>query len=158
MKIQEGSFCFEMIFEKDNEQVLTDIYLQIDEESPVYREQLSLLTMEQFLELVTQLRQMCDRQQTQYSSAFSDSRLAVLVERQEDAIQFTWVIAPQVIITDATTAIGIDLLQLEQNVEERKENSTLPQQTVEVELELTETEFREILAQLEEDYHKLMVY
>lgn len=158
MKIQEGSFCFEMIFERNKQQVLADVYLRIDEVAPEYRDRVRLLTMAQFLEFITQLRQFYEEALEQYSSAFSESRLAVLVEKQEETIQLTWVIAPQTIITDATSAIGIDLLQLEQSAEVEVEKVSQQQQTVEVELELTTREFREILTQLEEDYHKLMVY
>ena len=93
----------------------------------------------------------------EYSSEFEQSRLAVLLEQLEDEYVMTWVIAPENILTTASQVIGIDLAQLDEEevFQYQAEEEKSQTKTVEVELNLSAEEMRQIYEQLQEDLKRV---
>ena len=159
MKISEGDFIFELKFlaiHPQTHNIQTDVFLQVSHHEQAYQEVINLLSVAQLEECLLAMKNLLEKGE-EYSSEFEQSRLAVLLEQLEDEYVMTWVIAPENILTTASQVIGIDLAQLDeeevflyQEEEEKKQTKT-----VEVELNLSAEEMRQIYEQLLEDLKRV---
>lgn len=159
MKISEGDFIFELKFfaiHPQTHNIQTDVFLQVSHQEQAYQEIIDLLSIAQLEECLEAMKNLIEKGE-EYSSEFEQSRLAVLLEQLEDEYVMTWVIAPENILTTASQVIGIDLAQLDeeevflyQEEEEKKQTKT-----VEVELNLSAEEMRQIYEQLLEDLKRV---
>lgn len=159
MKIAEGDFIFELKFlaiQPETHKIQTDVFLQVSQQEEAYQEVIDLLSVAQLEECLEAMKNLIEKGE-EYSSEFEQSRLAVLLEQLEDEYVMTWVIAPENILTTASQVIGIDLAQLDeeevflyQEEEEKKQTKT-----VEVELNLSAEEMRQIYEQLLEDLKRV---
>ena len=159
MKIAEGDFIFELKFlaiKPETQKIQTDVFLQVSQQEEAYQEVIDLLSVAQLEECLEAMKNLIEKGE-EYSSEFEQSRLAVLLEQLEDEYVMTWVIAPENILTTASQVIGIDLAQLDeeevflyQEEEEKKQTKT-----VEVELNLSAEEMRQIYEQLLEDLKRV---
>lgn len=158
MKIQEGDFLFELKFKQflpKDQRIETKLNLQVDSTSDRYEETLPLLSRFQFKELLTNIESIHTGTLESYSSEFENSRLAISIEKEAaDEWIFTWMIAPQMILTNATEAIGIDLSQINQQESSPNQTNTT-ENTVEIELVISAAELQQILTQLQQDYQKI---
>ena len=159
MKISEGDFIFELKFlaiHPQTHNIQTDVFLQVSHQEQAYQEVINLLSVVQLEECLVAMKNLLEKGE-EYSSEFEQSRLAVLLEQLEDEYVMTWVIAPENILITASQVIGIDLAQLDeeevflyQEEEEKKQTKT-----VEVELNLSAEEMRQIYEQLQEDLKRV---
>ena len=159
MKISEGDFIFELNFlaiHPQTHNIQTDVFLQVSHQEEAYQEAINLLSVAQLEECLLAMKNLLEKGE-EYSSEFEQSRLAVLLEKIEEEYVMTWVIAPENILTTASQVIGIDLAQLDeeevflyQEEEEKKQTKT-----VEVELNLSAEEMRQIYEQLLEDLKRV---
>ena len=159
MKISEGDFIFELKFlaiHPQTHNIQTDIFLQVSHQEQAYQEVINLLSAAQLEECLEAMKNLLEKGE-EYSSEFEQSRLAVLLEKLEDEYVMTWVIAPENILTTASQVIGIDLAQLDEEevFQYQAEEEKSQTKTVEVELNLSAEELRQIYEQLQEDLKRV---
>ncbi|WP_315007637.1 hypothetical protein [uncultured Granulicatella sp.] len=159
MKISEGDFIFELKFlaiHPQTHNIQTDIFLQVSHQEQAYQEVINLLSAAQLEECLEAMKNLLEKGE-EYSSEFEQSRLAVLLENLEDEYVMTWVIAPENILTTASQVIGIDLAQLDEEevFQYQAEEEKSQTKTVEVELNLSAEELRQIYEQLQEDLKRV---
>ena len=159
MKISEGDFIFELKFlaiHPQTHNIQTDIFLQVSHQEQAYQEVINLLSAAQLEECLEAMKNLLEKGE-EYSSEFEQSRLAVLLENLEDEYVMTWVIAPENILTTASQVIGIDLAQLDEEevFQYQAEEEKSQTKTVEVELNLSAEEMRQIYEQLQEDLKRV---
>ena len=159
MKISEGYFIFELKFlaiHPQTHNIQTDIFLQVSHQEQAYQEVINLLSAAQLEECLEAMKNLLKKGE-EYSSEFEQSRLAVLLENLEDEYVMTWVIAPENILTTASQVIGIDLAQLDEEevFQYQAEEEKSQTKTVEVELNLSAEELRQIYEQLQEDLKRV---
>ena len=159
MKISEGDFIFELKFlaiHPQTHNIQTDVFLQVSHQEQAYQEIIDLLSIAQLEECLEAMKNLLEKGE-EYSSEFEQSRLAVLLEKVEDEYVMTWVIAPENILTTASQVIGIDLAQLDEEevFQYQAEEEKSQTKTVEVELNLSAEELRQIYEQLQEDLKRV---
>ena len=159
MKVSEGDFIFELKFlaiHPQTHNIQTDIFLQVSHQEQAYQEVINLLSAAQLEECLEAMKNLLEKGE-EYSSEFEQSRLAVLLENLEDEYVMTWVIAPENILTTASQVIGIDLAQLDEEevFQYQAEEEKSQTKTVEVELNLSAEELRQIYEQLQEDLKRV---
>ncbi len=159
MKISEGDFIFELKFlaiHPQTHNIQTDIFLQVSHQEQAYQEVINLLSAAQLEECLEAMKNLLEKGE-EYSSEFEQSRLAVLLENLEDEYVMTWVIAPENILTTASQVIGIDLAQLDEEevFQYQAEEEKSQTKTIEVELNLSAEELRQIYEQLQEDLKRV---
>ena len=159
MKISEGDFIFELKFlaiHPQTHNIQTDVFLQVSHQEQAYQEVINLLSIAQLEECLEAMKNLLEKGE-EYSSEFEQSRLAVLLEKLEDEYVMTWVIAPENILTTASQVIGIDLAQLDEEevFQYQAEEEKSQTKTVEVELNLSAEELRQIYEQLQEDLKRV---
>ena len=159
MKISEGDFIFELKFlaiHPQTHNIQTDVFLQVSHQEQAYQEIIDLLSVAQLEECLEAMKNLLEKGE-EYSSEFEQSRLAVLLENLEDEYVMTWVIAPENILTTASQVIGIDLAQLDEEevFQYQAEEEKSQTKTVEVELNLSAEELRQIYEQLQEDLKRV---
>ena len=159
MKVSEGDFIFELKFLSIHPQthnIQTDVFLQVSHQEQAYQEIIDLLSVAQLEESLEAMKNLLEKGE-EYSSEFEQSRLAVLLENLEDEYVMTWVIAPENILTTASQVIGIDLAQLDEEevFQYQAEEEKSQTKTVEVELNLSAEELRQIYEQLQEDLKRV---
>ena len=159
MKISEGDFIFELKFlaiQSQTHNIQTDVFLQVSQQEEAYQEVVDLLSVAQLEECLEAMKNLIEKGE-EYSSEFEQSRLAVLLEQLEDEYVMTWVIAPENILTTASQVIGIDLAQLDEEevFQYQAEEEKSQTKTVEVELNLSAEELRQIYEQLQEDLKRV---
>ena len=159
MKISEGDFIFELKFlaiHPQTHNIQTDVFLQVSHQEQAYQEVINLLSVAQLEECLEAMKNLLEKGE-EYSSEFEQSRLAVLLENLEDEYVMTWVIAPENILTTASQVIGIDLAQLDEEevFQYQAEEEKSQTKTVEVELNLSAEELRQIYEQLQEDLKRV---
>ena len=159
MKISEGDFIFELKFlaiHPQTHNIQTDIFLQVSHQEQAYQEVINLLSAAQLEECLEAMKNLLEKGE-EYSSEFEQSRLVVLLENLEDEYVMTWVIAPENILTTASQVIGIDLAQLDEEevFQYQAEEEKSQTKTVEVELNLSAEELRQIYEQLQEDLKRV---
>ena len=159
MKISEGDFIFELKFlaiHPQTHNIQTDVFLQVSHQEKAYQEIIDLLSVPQLEECLEAMKTLLEKGE-EYSSEFEQSRLAVLLENLEDEYVMTWVIAPENILTTASQVIGIDLAQLDEEevFQYQAEEEKSQTKTVEVELNLSAEELRQIYEQLQEDLKRV---
>ena len=159
MKISEGDFIFELQFlaiHPQTHNIQTDVFLQVSHQEKAYQEIIDLLSIAQLEECLEAMKNLLEKGE-EYSSEFEQSRLVVLLENLEDEYVMTWVIAPENILTTASQVIGIDLAQLDEEevFQYQAEEEKSQTKTVEVELNLSAEELRQIYEQLQEDLKRV---
>ena len=159
MKISEGDFIFELKFlaiHPQTHNIQTDVFLQVSHQEQANQEVINLLSAAQLEECLEAMKNLLEKGE-EYSSEFEQSRLAVLLENLEDEYVMTWVIAPENILTTASQVIGIDLAQLDEEevFQYQAEEEKSQTKTVEVELNLSAEELRQIYEQLQEDLKRV---
>ncbi|MGY3724234.1 hypothetical protein SAMN05421767_10461 [Granulicatella balaenopterae] len=159
MIIQGEGIYFEWSFEElvQGEYIKNRIQTEID--SHTVNQINTSLTTTQLENLLTSWEQVSSGELDWYHSDFKDSGLSLNLERGAEAIYLVIEVTEEVIQTNPTTTIGIDLLTLtqeglvEDNLSEQAKSEQA--QLFELEVELTSEELTDFISDIKDNYDVL---
>lgn len=160
MIIQGEGIYFEWSFEERLPAGHIKNRIQTEIDGQILNQVNTSLTIMQLENLLANWKKVGSGELDQYHSDFTDSVLSLNIERVAEAIYLLIEVTEEVIQTNPTTTIGIDLLTLtqESSVEEDNplaESESEQAQLFELEVELTVEELAEFISDLEENYDAL---